>query len=157
MILIIEGPDGAGKTTYARSFRNATYHHEGPPPGDRNLVDYYLGNVERAHESQTPHVFDRSAMSEVVYGPILRGGSRIDRAGFEAFESGLRGLGAVTVICLPPYAACWDAFEAKYRRGQELLGHGVSASVANERFERAYRHFEALAKTRIAYDWTVNR
>ena len=147
MILILEGPDGGGKTTLAKSMHGAVYHHEGLPPDSVNLTDYYLGLVAAARSRGEPCVFDRLAMSEIVYGPVLRGASRIDREGWQAFESGAAGMGAVTIICLPPWGTCLAAWSEKAARHGELV-------TDLDQFRRIYDHFLTLSTGRLRYDWT---
>lgn len=74
----LEGCDGAGKTTLAA--RLAAAHgfvviHSDRTPDDVDLVDRYRSFLARSGRV----VLDRCFLSELVYGPLYRGRSRIDR------------------------------------------------------------------------------
>lgn len=152
MILIIEGPDGAGKTRLAQSIKGARYHHEGPPPpGEHSLLAYYLGIIDQKVQQSpiwAPFVFDRLAMGEAVYGPILRGGSRITDDELRRFFKATRELRAFHVLCLPPFKTCRANWEARRKRNQELI-------TDHSAFERAYSRFESYKPWfDLVYDYT---
>ncbi|HLZ10541.1 MAG TPA: hypothetical protein VKT80_18285 [Chloroflexota bacterium] len=75
--IVIEGPDGTGKTTLARAFeaRGFVYHHCDPPAEGIDLFDHYLDLILLARKKDV--VFDRLHLGEYVYGPVMRGGSRL--------------------------------------------------------------------------------
>ena len=77
MFIIIEGPDGAGKTTLAkqllRSHPNSKYLHFGCPNEQEAL--YYWRVYAKAllqADSTKVTILDRSWYSDMVYGPIMR-------------------------------------------------------------------------------------
>ena len=69
--LVIEGPDGAGKTTLAQALcaSGYAYRHEGPPPPTVPALRYYAGILARLEQ---PTLLDRFHLGELVYGPIVR-------------------------------------------------------------------------------------
>jgi len=110
--IIIEGPDGAGKTRLARELcerYEMAYRHEGPPPPDANVYRHYLLGLVEAEE---PTVFDRYHLGEIVYGPLLREGSKITLS-----QIGQLNRLATTILCLPP----WDVAFANTRGRKELI------------------------------------
>jgi thymidylate kinase len=152
MLLIIDGPDGAGKTTFARGF-GGRYHHEGPPPtdlGPGNLLGYYLDIVRRAATSGRfgTVVFDRLAFSELVYGPVVRNVTRLDLSDYAAFIQETKRWGAAHVLCLPPLETCRANWSAKLLQGKEYV---TNVNV----FERVYGTFNAYKETQdLVYDYT---
>lgn len=82
MIVIIEGPDGSGKSTLISQLRASTelYCHvlstSGPPPGFNAVIEElgWLANFPRSLFL----ICDRYRLiSETIYGPILRGKSLV--------------------------------------------------------------------------------
>lgn len=78
---IIEGVDGAGKSTLAQRFVEAGYEliHCRYRSHESGIVGFY---DELLRENRDKVIFDRSFISEAAYGPVLRGASRIDEATF---------------------------------------------------------------------------
>lgn len=109
MIIVLEGPDLAGKTTLARALCNA---HNGPyfilkasapDPPDRDPLEEYeeaLGRLPRGENCLV--VLDRWCLGEEVYGPLFRGGSRFSPGGILHAEMTLSALGALKFLMLPP-------------------------------------------------------
>lgn len=80
-IVILEGPDCTGKTTFARMLEKDygyVYHHEGVPDPSWDLNERFGGQLMSAIESKENHVFDRMFIGEWVYGPRHRGHSQIN-------------------------------------------------------------------------------
>lgn len=111
-IIVIEGPDGARKTTLAGKLRAEFgfqgYQHVGPPPPEDSALRYYLRKVLSA--VNTPEnggtVFDRFALSEMVYGLALRGTKRLQRTEWLLIRDALDDAGAVRILCLPRLLDC---------------------------------------------------
>lgn len=131
MLVIIEGPDCAGKSTLAEALAKRITEtqpgvvellHRGPPvshPLDEYvvpLVDYRPGSVRHV-------ICDRWHWGEVVYPGILGRESRMDPAVWWYVEAFLRSRGAFVVR---PYATRTDLIMRLLRRGDELVGtHNV--------------------------------
>lgn len=100
MIVLLEGPDGGGKTTLAKqleAFGFGYVHMSAPEPADQPL-DYWfarLGHVCR------PTVVDRMHWSEDVYGSLFRGGSALSDRDRWMLEGWLIAHGTVVVLCMP--------------------------------------------------------
>lgn len=100
MIVVLEGPDFAGKSTLAARLKEhfgGHIHWVGPPPAPTELLRYYLDPVERAAAASDFVVFDRMHVSELVYGPIFRGVSQLSLAEARTIEDRLDALQVVRV------------------------------------------------------------
>lgn len=147
--IIIEGPDGAGKTQLARQLchrHQMAYHHEGPPPTDGSLLHHYAALLMNATR---PTVFDRLHVGELVYGPLLRGESQIKGYELELMNRLVRGLGVATVVCLPPWPVCWD----NNQRKPELIPTRRGLEVAYDKWTYIVTMPETLANLQT-YDYT---
>jgi uracil-DNA glycosylase len=130
--VIIEGPDGAGKTTLARRLCDAygyEYHHEGPPPED--ALHHYARLLTSAPK---PTVFDRFHLGELVYGPLLRGQNRLGPGGITLMHRLIRALGINVVLCLPTWETCLD----NNRRKSEMIKDDATLHEAYERWIRVF-------------------
>lgn len=128
MNIVIEGPDGAGKTTLAKGFKDHDYHHEGPPSDGYDLLKYYTTLLDQTVDT----IFDRHALSELVYGPLLRGKSRIS---FEEVERLYKYPTNVRlIICLPSPEIC----EANWARD---AGKGLELFTSSILFWKSYAAF----------------
>lgn len=135
--VVLEGPDGAGKTTLARaicSHFKMEYHHEGPPPADGSLVDHY---EHLLLHSAVPTVFDRLYLGELVYGPLLRGASRLSHADVHRLTMVSFNSAIPIFVCLPPLETCL----ANNRYKNELIKD-------EEQRRTAYASWQELSKSR---------
>lgn len=141
MIIILEGPDGAGKTTLSRQLReripalsNAIYAHEGPPPLNVNVLEHYASIVLQADNFEHA-IIDRLAMGETIYGPILRGDDRLGALGWTLMRRLFLARRVVHIVCLPPYDVTYANWYQKRARGEELF-------EAVSKFDEVYTAYE---------------
>ncbi len=75
-MIIVEGIDGAGKTTLVNTLvqKGFSKHHFDYDVKNMDLVSKYLKVLKNNHQNL---VIDRSFISEMVYGPVLRGKSKL--------------------------------------------------------------------------------
>jgi thymidylate kinase len=103
-IIVIEGPDGSGKTTLANQLckeLGAKYVHLTYRWGSK-MFDYHtaaLFYVLRQAEHQ-PVVLDRWWPSEIIYADVFRGGSKWPLA-YRLFEKAALLYGFTFINCLP--------------------------------------------------------
>jgi broad-specificity NMP kinase len=106
-VIVLEGCDGVGKTTLA-SFLSTTYERTlvrcGRLDDGADLAGQYLAVLDQPGRL----VFDRSFVSELVYGPLRDGRSRLtpDQAASLAFALGDRG-GVLVHLTAHPKAVAW--------------------------------------------------
>jgi hypothetical protein len=106
-IIILEGPDGSGKTTLAERLRGTHGYeiiHFSPPTKGEDLRKTYLDALQTAKENGVKTVFDRLHLSEPIYGPIMR---REKEPGLKQnakiIERHSEAMDAQVVLCLPPW------------------------------------------------------
>ena len=80
--VVLEGVDRSGKSTIAGRLSDLHYHviHCPYRPSYEDMYQHYRELIQQA---PYPVVFDRSFIAEAVYGPILRGASRLSSHEFE--------------------------------------------------------------------------
>lgn len=149
MIIILEGPDGGGKTHLARQiqakFSNVEYHHEGPPPKHLDILEH-LGYVLDRYRGKNV-VIDRYALGERVYGPIVRGHDGLGDEGWKLIKRLMRGVGAMEVLCLPPYEVCHKNWSSGREEMFKKLEHF-------QRFYAKYVEFKEQNVGGYVYDYT---
>lgn len=107
MIVVLEGPDGVGKTTLADALESAwsgksMRFRSGPPPEDTLAAMHYQDDIDeiaKANQPNTLVLVDRFHVGELVYGPLLRGESGITFGEAAAIDKMLEGNNAALVHC----------------------------------------------------------
>ena len=107
MIIILEGPDGSGKTTLANTLAKQTKypvkHCVQPKPGESGMFGMYLDLIK----SNKNLIMDRSWYSEMVYGPVMRGTSEISYPDMYVLEHTLTKHGALIIHCTDKPEVLW--------------------------------------------------
>jgi len=161
-LVVIEGPDGGGKSTFARTLQERFgfgYRHEGPPPEDQDPLLYYQARLFDAMLealSTRGVVLDRFALGERVYGPVLRGADNLGDDGWNIVDRCLQAVGAVQVVCLPEYGVCRAAWAARNEaRGELVTDEAVFRKTWLEWFRVTHQVWRPSPAARhLVYDWT---
>ena len=115
-IVILEGPDGGGKSTLAKKLPDMAGYQivktNAPRPGE-NLFKSYTDSLLAAVKSKQPVVLDRHYLGESVYGPLLRDEDRLGRQGRDLIERLIAARGVRLVICSPPWVALVKGWAGK--------------------------------------------
>lgn len=143
MIIIVEGPDGAGKTTIIEqlmeSHPGSVYRHFSNPKTKEEADNYwkvYAEAVSLADPAKV-HIFDRSWYSDVVYGPIFRGRLEMDPMHVKMLEALVKTHGGGFVIyCIAPLKTLWSRCK---QRGETFV---LSKDKLDE-VSRSYAHVMA--------------
>lgn len=106
MIIVLEGPDGVGKSTLAdailRAYPGEKYRmNSGPPPDDEPAALHYASQVRWAIDQSENAlvVFDRLHIGELVYAPLLRGGTDFTADEASVIDMMLDAAGACMIHC----------------------------------------------------------
>ena len=151
MIFILEGPDGAGKSTLAEKLR-LLLQKSSPYAGDmihtvkhgpytgvsaEHLCKIYFRAMSPALTHDDHLLMDRSWLSEPIYGEVYRKGyNRIDLHRKRMLERAALARGAVVILCLPDLAACEKSFTS--RIDQEYLSNTAQ-------LKRVYAEYMSLS------------
>lgn len=115
-LIILEGPDGAGKTTLSEMLApalGATLIRHDAQPERQDMVPYFMESLMKVMRSSGRYVFDRCWYSEPIYGRVLRKGKdRVGAAGALALNQVAAYIGTEVVLCLPP----WDVVAMNFSR-----------------------------------------
>lgn len=136
MIIIIEGPDGSGKTMLAEQISRQTGYniiHRTQPKDDeekKRMMGEYLQTI-RAGKNM---IFDRCWYSEMAYGPVMRDTSVISYPEMYELEAQLAKAGAIIIYCTGPKAALWKRCT---KRGEEYV-------TSRDDFNAICDNFDAL-------------
>jgi thymidylate kinase len=122
MVIVVEGPDGAGKTTLVKALSKrlasqgidfASSHH-GPykdieKSGD--LARQYFLSMTRSLSYNNVSILDRSWISEPIYSEVYRGTpSRLTNAHVRMLERAALSRGMIQILCRPSYQTCLKVF-----------------------------------------------
>lgn len=163
-LIILEGPDGSGKTTLAdkllslaqRRGLSVDYRNHGPYLDATQIAGFYLASVESALHHQMVEdnavtVMDRSWLSEPIYGRAVRGtAGRISHQDQVYLEAKSSCAAAVVVFCLPSAEVCLDAW--RKRRDVEYVDDESQMRAVHRGYVAAFDNFFRLPKA--LYDWT---
>lgn len=123
MIIILEGPDGAGKTTLAAKLRDALQQtgmvhmiKHGPYIGvePEHICKIFFRGMASALTYDDHVIMDRSWLSEPIYAQIYRNApSRVDIQRRRMLERAALSRGAVVINCRPSFETCAKTFQSR--------------------------------------------
>lgn len=156
-VTILEGPDGTGKTTLARSkaFDDGTVIKLDQTHAP-HMFEVVMRSIVGARRAGVRHlVFDRSHLSERIYGPRYREGSQISPAASRLLDRALLYHQAVLVMGLPSKVQAVANWSAKNTKGEEY----VTKQDKYEAIYDDYRFAVRLGLTHLPvlyYDYRVD-
>jgi shikimate kinase len=147
-MIIVEGIDGSGKTTLCRALGdllNLQVHHSSKER-DRQAMER---NMEQALQDPVAKIWDRiHAISEIVYGPILRGGALING---EYWRHQVRQQDPLIIYCRVPIAYVHSSGPSEF----ETLEHFQAAQAKRRAIYDLYDRI-MLGYAPILYDYTAS-
>lgn len=140
MIIILEGPEGAGKTTLANKLAKMLdfpYIHRSKPRSEKEKQEMYESYLQIVYSGQNT-IFDRCWYSEIVYGKIMRDQSYITIEQMHELESAMVKNGGGIII------HCTDDTDLLWKRSQE-------------RGENYITEYDKLAAIKHEYEWLMHK
>jgi hypothetical protein len=158
-MIIIEGPDGAGKTTLAQELSSRYGFRIG---GTRGPNDNVRGRVYSALGAAVAgagpiRIYDRLFYSELVYGPILRGRCLFSPIEQNHIHHVLEVLRCPIIFCLPDLDVILKNLEQK----EHLEGVRENIAAIHASYQDLFLKTPSAARLLYAYtrngikDWTV--
>lgn len=151
MIIILEGPDGSGKTHLANQLRQQNgYHiiHRSQPKDDAEklaMLDEYIKSVKSGNN----FIFDRCWYSELVYGPVMRDSSVISLSSMYNLERMLADKGAIIIHCTAPLDVLWRRCML---RGEDYILSKEQLGLIVDGFNTLFNDFEHLVPV-VRYEY----
>lgn len=156
MFIILEGPDGVGKTTLADALKEriradhpddeVTVYHSGPP--ELHPLDEYVRAVRGYRPGTGQHIIcDRWHWGEFVYPRITGRKTRLDVESWWYIERYLARLGAVAVLCTASDADCEAGIRA---RGEDVTRHMAQLHGVRSLFHHV---FNVSRLPTMRYSW----
>jgi len=159
-LVILEGPDGSGKTTFSGQLSkelkvDVTNH--GPYTGESSIWEHYFNSMLPAYSGGRDVILDRCWLAEPIYGIVHRNGlNRITPWQLKLLHHTAHNCDTTVVWFLPPFDSCLTAFNS--RRDVEMLDNSeqlrrvydcyMLASMEQTKFRQVvYDH------TRHSYAW----
>ena len=132
MIIIIEGPDGSGKTTLAGILSRQTGFpvvHRTQPKSEEEKAKMMDGYVDAIKKGKNI-IFDRCWYSEMAYGPIMRDKSVISYPEMYELEQLLTKRGALIIYCTDKPETLW--YRCSKRGEDYMTDYGTFVSICKE-------------------------
>src|SRR5947209_354454 len=104
-MIIVEGPDGAGKTTLIkRLLEDGVINKSYPSPWQDDVLQFEANILRAVKENGSNFrvAYDRFFYSELVYGPVIRHRCCFDLHQLHRIHQTINNSASVIVLCLPP-------------------------------------------------------
>ena len=151
--IIVEGPDGAGKTTYIKQlmeqFPRAVYGHFDAPATDQEAFNYWRVYAEfiKTNRNADVVILDRSWYSDMVYAPIFRGREEMTPENMETLELLVKACGGGFIIyCTAAPRILWKRCQ---QRGEDYVTSSIQLKTLRNKYEEVMKKAIHLPVFRI--------
>lgn len=122
-VIILEGPDGGGKTTLGAQIALALgvgITNHGSYKGEQQIWKHYFDSLLPAYSGKRDVILDRCWLAEPIYGQVFRGGhNRLEEWQKKILQYVASQCQTSVVWCLPGVERCVATFRS--RREVEML------------------------------------
>lgn len=149
-MIIVEGPDGAGKTTLCMRLASEFSLPEATHPGKADRSDMYKRTRERVYtglasellgDGEPPAIYDRFYFSELAYGPAQRNRVAFTTQEQYLIEAVIKAMQFPIIMCLPDLSTVQrNINETKQMEGVPEIIREVYAKYEGIYFSWAIRH-----------------
>lgn len=158
-MIIVEGPDGAGKTTLIKELVERTGLEVAPRVVSKDaeaMTDLVKWTEENVAAGFQMKIFDRHRLiSEPIYGPILRSETQPGFSDPQWFYSLLHqfyDLEPIVIYCLPPFEVVWKNIEND-RDNKVVARAPIMRAIWGAYYNKAMTE-HVLNKSTWIYDYT---
>lgn len=156
MIVVVEGPDGAGKSTLIDNLRVQSKRHfvalrrSGPPDHPAEITSV-INWINTMRDGLVPLICDRHPLiSEPIYGMTLRGSNILSNVySVEDLKSMFKYIDRV-IYCRPPDRTILS----KMHENAQLKGVTEHIEKIIDLYDKTMMLLEEWGVRVIAYDWT---
>lgn len=156
-IVVVEGPDGAGKTTLIKNLRHATDRYyvtllNSGPPGNVLNVQCITNWIERMAIGRVPLICDRlSLISEPIYGELLRDQNILkDSYTVDDIKDFLLRNVERVIYCRPPTSVILRSLNSE----PQLKGVPDHISAIAHKYDYTMKMIEHWGVYVTQYDWS---
>lgn len=161
-MIIIEGPDGSGKTTLIKQLAGVTQLPIAPRVVSKDaeaqvdLVEWVEQNLKQGFQAT---MFDRHRLiSEPIYGPTLRAKAEPMFDNFIWLSNQLHrfyGMGPVIIYCLPPFEAVWESVRSD-PDNKVVHDERTARAIYNLYVTRASLDYTRMGHRVLIYNWITD-
>lgn len=149
-MIIVEGPDGAGKSTLCQQLMNSGLVNktlDSPRIAGKGNVErmkYETDRYLRLYADDPAVVVDRMIFSEMAYGPVLRGGSVFTMAEYLNYLLQIQNSKSFVIFCLP--------FKLNYKKDENPV---VIEKMPFIRpiYDKMFEDFSSIYFRCVKYQW----
>lgn len=135
MIIMLDGPDGSGKSTFAKRMSETTgapIIHNSAPKNEYDTSTMYDRYVEMIDQHDNA-IIDRCWYAEIVYGNYLRNVSHISLSQMHELERLIsKKTGGLIIHCTDDIETLWHRCSV---RGEDLIEHKTDLNIIRDSYE----------------------